>query len=175
MSDLKSPVGQLLPNIPMADDEPPTATSASDDDDANPTATDDNQPDDEAENPDDDDDDEYEDATSTAGSGNRLSKSIESLPDDEPVFDEAEEKARLISQVLELQNTLDDLSQKVDSVKEENLRLKSENQVLAQYMDNLMVASSVFQSTVPVVVASSNASAQQAGTRKKGSRRSRAE
>ena len=39
-----------------------------------------------------------------------------------------EEKARLISQVLELQNTLEDLSSKVDNVKEENLRLKSENQ-----------------------------------------------
>ncbi|XP_055387642.1 short coiled-coil protein B [Condylostylus longicornis] len=63
--------------------------------------------------------------------------------------DEKEEKARLISQVLELQNTLDDLSQRVDSVKEENLKLKSENQVLGQYIENLMSASSVFQSTSP--------------------------
>ena len=47
---------------------------------------------------------------------------------DENVED-IEEKARLISQVLELQNTLEDLSSKVDNVKEENLRLKSENQV----------------------------------------------
>ena len=61
--------------------------------------------------------------------------------------DELEEKARLITQVLELQNTLDDLSQRVDSVKEENLKLRSENQVLAQYIENLMSASSVFQST----------------------------
>lgn len=68
-------------------------------------------------------------------------------PDMSP--DEAEEKARLISQVLELQNTLDDLSQRVDSVKEENLKLKSENQVLGQYIENLMSASSVFQSTSP--------------------------
>ena len=51
--------------------------------------------------------------------------------------------------VLELQNTLDDLSQRVDSVKEENLKLKSENQVLGQYIENLMSASSVFQSTSP--------------------------
>jgi len=43
--------------------------------------------------------------------------------------EEQEEKARLISQVLELQNTLDDLSARVDNVKEENLRLRSENQV----------------------------------------------
>uniref|UniRef100_A0A0K8TNS4 Putative short coiled-coil protein a n=1 Tax=Tabanus bromius TaxID=304241 RepID=A0A0K8TNS4_TABBR len=63
--------------------------------------------------------------------------------------DEKEEKARLISQVLELQNTLDDLSQRVDSVKEENLKLRSENQVLGQYIENLMSASSVFQSTSP--------------------------
>jgi hypothetical protein len=37
----------------------------------------------------------------------------------------------------------------VDSVKEENLKLKSENQVLGQYIENLMAASSVFQSTEP--------------------------
>ncbi|KAJ2954697.1 hypothetical protein O0L34_g2998 [Tuta absoluta] len=66
-------------------------------------------------------------------------------------IDEQEEKARLISQVLELQNTLDDLSQRVDSVKEENLKLRSENQVLGQYIENLMSASSVFQSTSPNV------------------------
>ncbi|XP_018333136.1 short coiled-coil protein B [Agrilus planipennis] len=65
--------------------------------------------------------------------------------------DEQEEKARLIAQVLELQNTLDDLSQRVDSVKEENLKLKSENQVLGQYIENLMSASSVFQSTSPKI------------------------
>ncbi|CRK91873.1 CLUMA_CG005494, isoform A [Clunio marinus] len=59
------------------------------------------------------------------------------------------EKARLISQVLELQNTLDDLNQRVDGVKEENLRLKSENMVLGQYIENLMSASSVFSSTSP--------------------------
>ncbi|XP_011494154.1 PREDICTED: short coiled-coil protein B isoform X2 [Ceratosolen solmsi marchali] len=68
-------------------------------------------------------------------------------PDISP--DEQQEKARLIAQVLELQNTLDDLSQRVDGVKEENLKLKSENQVLGQYIENLMSASSVFQSTSP--------------------------
>jgi len=67
--------------------------------------------------------------------------------DDDLSSDDAEEKERLIQQVLELQNTLDDLSQRVDSVKEENLKLKSENQVLGQYIENLMAASSVFQST----------------------------
>ncbi|XP_014219506.1 short coiled-coil protein A [Copidosoma floridanum] len=68
-------------------------------------------------------------------------------PDCSP--DEQQEKARLIAQVLELQNTLDDLSQRVDGVKEENLKLKSENLVLSQYIENLMAASSVFQSTSP--------------------------
>ena len=70
--------------------------------------------------------------------------------------------------MLELQNTLEDLSSKVDNVKEENLRLRSENQVnlqslskisaleimfmtvfqvLGQYIENLMTASQVFQTT----------------------------
>ncbi|XP_017202823.1 short coiled-coil protein isoform X6 [Oryctolagus cuniculus] len=42
---------------------------------------------------------------------------------------------------------MDDLSARVDAVKEENLKLKSENQVLGQYIENLMSASSVFQTT----------------------------
>jgi small-conductance mechanosensitive channel len=75
-------------------------------------------------------------------------------PDINP--DEEEEKQRLINQVLELQNTLDDLSHRVDSVKEENLKLKSENQVLSQYIENLMAASSVFQSTSPNTKKKSN-------------------
>ncbi|XP_021957985.1 short coiled-coil protein B isoform X2 [Folsomia candida] len=63
--------------------------------------------------------------------------------------DEQEEKASRIAQVLELQNTLDDLSQRVENVKEENLKLRSENQVLGQYIESLMSASSVFQPTSP--------------------------
>ena len=42
-----------------------------------------------------------------------------------------------------------DLSRRVDTVKEENLKLKSENLVLGQYIENLMEASAIFQSTVP--------------------------
>ncbi|KAG8227532.1 hypothetical protein J437_LFUL008404 [Ladona fulva] len=84
-------------------------------------------------------------STFTNGSSSPGPHSLD--PDISP--DEQEEKARLISQVLELQNTLDDLSQRVDSVKEENLKLRSENQVLGQYIENLMSASSVFQSTSP--------------------------
>uniref|UniRef100_A0A8D1HQF2 Short coiled-coil protein n=1 Tax=Sus scrofa TaxID=9823 RepID=A0A8D1HQF2_PIG len=60
---------------------------------------------------------------------------------------ELKEKTGLINQVLELQYTPEDLSARVDAVKEENLKLKSENQVLGQYIENLMSASSVFQTT----------------------------
>ena len=54
-----------------------------------------------------------------------------------------------LHQVLELQNTLDDLTHRVDKVKEENLKLKSENTVLGQYIENLMQASQVFQAVSP--------------------------
>ena len=37
-----------------------------------------------------------------------------------------------------MQNTLEDLTSRVDKVKEENLKLKSENTVLGQYIENLM-------------------------------------
>lgn len=83
----------------------------------------------------------------TANTGNNM-MTID-CTDSDINADEAEERKRLINQVLELQNTLDDLSQRVDSVKEENLKLKSENLVLGQYIENLMAASSVFQSLSP--------------------------
>eukprot|EP01134_Creolimax_fragrantissima_P006320 CFRG6320T1 len=56
-------------------------------------------------------------------------------------YSEEEHKTVLISRVLELQNTLDELSQRVGRVKDENAKLKSENQVLTQYIDNLMASS----------------------------------
>ncbi|XP_034835980.1 short coiled-coil protein homolog [Maniola hyperantus] len=89
------------------------------------------------------------DSLPSSYTGGSSSPGLNGPPSFEPDsgIDEQEEKARLISQVLELQNTLDDLSQRVDSVKEENLKLRSENQVLGQYIENLMSASSVFQST----------------------------
>ncbi|XP_005108399.1 short coiled-coil protein B [Aplysia californica] len=80
-----------------------------------------------------------------AFSGNAAPISLD--PDANP--EDEEEKQRLIAQVLERQNTLDDLSSRVDTVKVENLKLKSENQVLGQYIENLMAASSVFQSASP--------------------------
>uniref|UniRef100_A0A8D2KEW2 Short coiled-coil protein n=1 Tax=Urocitellus parryii TaxID=9999 RepID=A0A8D2KEW2_UROPR len=60
---------------------------------------------------------------------------------------ELEEKYDFNNQMLELQHTLEDLSARVVAVKEENLKLKSENQVLGQYIENLMSASNVFQTT----------------------------
>ncbi|KAK6021290.1 short coiled-coil protein-like family protein [Ostertagia ostertagi] len=86
-----------------------------------------------------------DDSVSIVG-GSGTPRPAQPLPREEPPED-PEEKARLISQVLELQNTLDDLSQRVDSVKEESLKLRSENQVLGQYIQNLMASSSVFQSS----------------------------
>jgi hypothetical protein len=62
--------------------------------------------------------------------------------------EEEEEKQRLIERVLELQSTLDDLSKKVTDVKEENLKLKTENSILGNYIENLMTASNVFQSAL---------------------------
>ncbi|CAD7673913.1 unnamed protein product [Nyctereutes procyonoides] len=40
-----------------------------------------------------------------------------------------------------------DLAARVDAMMAENLKLKSENQVLGQYIENLMSAPSVFQTT----------------------------
>ncbi len=73
-------------------------------------------------------------------------------PSVEPMSDESTdmdlgEKEALIAQILQLQNTLHDLSQRVNSVKEENSKLKAENQVLNQYIENLMVTSGIFKST----------------------------
>ena len=47
----------------------------------------------------------------------------------EAVQREAGEKEALVGRILQLQNTLHDLSQRVSSVKEENAKLKAENQV----------------------------------------------
>ena len=49
---------------------------------------------------------------------------------------------------MELQSTLEELSSRVDGVKEENLRLRSENQVLGQYIENLMTASKVISNQI---------------------------
>ncbi|XP_033369711.1 short coiled-coil protein isoform X13 [Parus major] len=67
--------------------------------------------------------------------------------------DDSEYRSRKLSAKVEgapttmMNADMDDLSARVDAVKEENLKLKSENQVLGQYIENLMSASSVFQTT----------------------------
>ena len=86
-----------------------------------------------------------DDDTEISGNNSQQQSVVGTLLDNDLSPEEQEEKARLIAQVLELQNTLDDLSSRVDNVKEENLRLRSENQVLGQYIENLMAASNVFQ------------------------------
>ena len=55
------------------------------------------------------------------------------------------EKEVLVMKVIELQTTLQDLSQRVNTVKEENCGLITENQVLNQYIDNLMQTSGIFK------------------------------
>ncbi|OQV20479.1 putative Short coiled-coil protein-like protein [Hypsibius exemplaris] len=133
--DITSPISEQLPSIPLADEDSADEVEDQDDEEDEECST----PEERAGAPDGDGRDIIDDG----------SKSVDSFSfqNDDTSLDEAEEKARLIAQVLELQNTLDDLSQKVDSVKEENLKLKSENQVLGQYIENLMTASNVFQST----------------------------
>ena len=55
--------------------------------------------------------------------------STEEVGSGEGVRGEGGEKEELIGRILELQNTLHDLTQRVNSVKEENSKLKSENEV----------------------------------------------
>ena len=57
---------------------------------------------------------------------------------------EQEEKARIIKQILELQNTLEDLSGRVENVVTENSRLRQENDILGNYIEDLMKKSPVF-------------------------------
>lgn len=76
--------------------------------------------------------------SSTMDSINSYGGSRNAMDDGQEASDDVE-KARLISQVLELQNTLDDLNQRSTGVKEENLRLKSENLVLGQYIGNIAI------------------------------------
>ncbi|XP_028375688.1 short coiled-coil protein isoform X5 [Phyllostomus hastatus] len=70
-----------------------------------------------------------------------------------PLADDTDQSSRILyprpgSLLPKMMNAdMDDLSARVDAVKEENLKLKSENQVLGQYIENLMSASSVFQTT----------------------------
>ena len=57
----------------------------------------------------------------------------------------ADEKARLINEILELNSTLGDLTRKMVETKEDTERLREENQVLSKYVANLMQQSKTFQ------------------------------
>jgi peptidoglycan hydrolase CwlO-like protein len=70
-------------------------------------------------------------------------------PDDVCVYNRLkEEKEKLMAEILELQNTLHDLSQRVHAVKEENEQLAADNQVLDQYIQGLLENSDIFQATL---------------------------
>lgn len=49
------------------------------------------------------------------------------------------DKEALIEKILQLQQTLSDLTTRIDQVRNENLGLKGENSVLKEYINNLMV------------------------------------
>nr|CAH7733675.1 unnamed protein product [Callosobruchus chinensis] len=53
-------------------------------------------------------------------------------------LNERREREVLVSQIGELQSTLSELSQKVDGIKLENSRLLSDNEVLVNYIANLV-------------------------------------
>jgi regulator of replication initiation timing len=48
------------------------------------------------------------------------------------------EKEMLIDKIIELQNTLQDLTRKIDVVRNENQDLRDENILLKEYINNLM-------------------------------------
>lgn len=57
---------------------------------------------------------------------------------------EQQKKADLIKEIVVLQNTLEDLSSRVESVVTENGRLRTENDVLGQYIEDLMKQNPIF-------------------------------
>ncbi|OMJ93486.1 hypothetical protein SteCoe_3458 [Stentor coeruleus] len=59
---------------------------------------------------------------------------------------EQAEKEALIDKILQLQNTLQDLTKKIDSVRSENQDLRDENNVLKEYINNLMQKAGSFSS-----------------------------
>jgi len=75
----------------------------------------------------------------------RRAKPAQPLPRDDA--EDQEEKARLITQILELQGTLEELSRRVENVREESSKLRAENRVLGQYIQNLIASSPIFQPT----------------------------
>jgi FtsZ-binding cell division protein ZapB len=48
------------------------------------------------------------------------------------------DKEELIEKIMQLQQTLHDLTSRIDQVRNDNLSLKDENMVLKEYINNLM-------------------------------------
>ena len=58
-----------------------------------------------------------------------------------------DEKAELIKKILEMSRTLDDITNKIADVKKDTIRLKQENEVINEYVANLMEQSKTFEPT----------------------------
>ena len=58
-----------------------------------------------------------------------------------------DEKAELIKNILEMSRTLDDITNKIADVKKDTIRLKQENEVINEYVANLMEQSKTFEPT----------------------------
>ncbi|KAI1704826.1 cell division protein anillin domain-containing protein [Ditylenchus destructor] len=67
---------------------------------------------------------------------NRHPKPAQPLPKDE--FEDLEERARLISQILELQNTLEELSHRYDSVKDECSKLSNSKSAMSKEAEEIL-------------------------------------
>ena len=61
---------------------------------------------------------------------------------DEP---EVDEKQELINRIMEMSRTLDDITNKIADVKKDTLRLTGENEVMDEYLANLMAQSKTFE------------------------------
>lgn len=75
------------------------------------------------------------------------------LTDLKPVLNDLEseepldEKAVLIKNIQEMSRTLDDITNKIADIKKDTIRLKQENEVIDEYVLNLMEQSKTFEPT----------------------------
>ena len=69
------------------------------------------------------------------------------LNDEDYEEESGDEKSLLIKTILEMSRTLDDISNKIADIKKDTIRLKQENQVIDEYVSNLMEQSKTFEPT----------------------------
>ena len=69
------------------------------------------------------------------------------LNDDDYEEESGDEKSLLIKTILEMSRTLDDISNKIADIKKDTIRLKQENEVIDEYVSNLMEQSKTFEPT----------------------------